>query len=114
MDSDPDFTRDMKLRGYDTGYGYEDRYGQGHGNCSVGTRSLRDTGRTQGCSAGVAFSPPASVVHVQTSIEVTTGEQGEIGRSNMPAGTGRIFPLQGDRVVTINGPVSQGLSAHTY
>lgn len=108
MDSDPDFTREMKLRGYDIG---GSRSGQGYGNYSAGnsgSRSLRGAEREQGF-----FTPPASVVHVQTSIEVTREEHGGIGRLNLSADTGGIFPLQGDRVVTINGPGSQGISAHT-
>ncbi|KAK3695250.1 integral membrane protein [Podospora appendiculata] len=46
-------------------------------------------------------------VHVETSIDITREPDTELGK---PSG---MFPRHGDRTITINGPVSQGLSTRT-
>lgn len=139
IDSDPDFTREMRSRGHHPGHGHNYRHptggtgsaggdstamvaaaaaaaGRGLRNGRSGVGGGQHPSSSSATGNSMLFSPPPSGVHVQTSIEVRREEtHGVITRTDdISSGGGRIFPLQGDRVVTINGPVSQGLSAHTY
>ncbi|KAK3337378.1 integral membrane protein [Cercophora scortea] len=52
------------------------------------------------------FNNPNSV-QVETSIDITREPDTEVRK---PSG---LFPIHGSRTITINGPVSQGLSTHT-
>ncbi|KAK4207253.1 hypothetical protein QBC37DRAFT_456178 [Rhypophila decipiens] len=120
-DSNPDLSRERISRAYFPGYGYNSANTlPSTAEKPNGVRTARNSkdGRgnnRQRFSAGKPPLLPARGVHVQTSISVTREDPGDISaRTDSCLGGERLFGLQGDRVVTINGPMSQGLSVHTY
>ncbi|KAK3362788.1 integral membrane protein [Lasiosphaeria hispida] len=65
---------------------------------------IKDTDQDSG-----SVNSQASIVHVQTSIEITREAQAE-SRSGTPSGA---FTSPGGRTINISGPTSQGLSVYT-